>query len=1296
MPRVLGLLFILFLLATPPLRAAEPPLVRIVSTDFVLPAKFEQLGQWAVDAGYQLDWRRVESPASAIPLDGVAMLIVDSPRPADRAAIEKALGSLDQLATPWLAVGGGATGFGHLDPAVARQLIGYYAGGGEPNLRAFVAALPRALAGKDLGDLPLPQRLPATGLYHPDAPGPFATAQEFRAWAILRGDRPVAAFAISEGQIRDMQTRLLTALAASADAHGLLAAFFWYDERDPQALSKVVRQLNARVLINFTHMQDGEARKTEFEQLDVPVLQGLSERAATPDQWRASMSGITGMSAPVMLSVPEGWGISDPLVLGAVENGEVVPIPEQVELLTAKIARLVALRDKAAREKHLALFFWNYPTGEKNMAASNLNLPQTLAKLSRDLAASGYDVQEIDEKTMIAGGQALLRGLYHPETLEALAGQGLAARLPLATYKAWLAQLPSSRQAEVEARWGKPEASPAVHGDMILIPRLALGKLLILPQPPRGGNDARAYHDQASPPDHRYLATYLWIRAAAQADAIIHFGTHGTQEWTPGKDRGLWAADWPFLLLGDLPVFYPYIQDNVAEALQARRRGRAVTISHQTPAFAPSGLYEELRDIHALIHDYAQLDVGPVRDRIARDIVRQARESHLDADMGWDDDAVARDFHGYYTALHDHLHQLARTSTPLGLHVFGEPSSDDERLTTVMQQLGPAYLKVLAQDPVEAFAEDAAAIRDSVPYRILHHYLRAGGDVTAIANPALRAQIEQALAYDQNLAAPGETQALLAGLAGGFIRAGPGGDPVRNPEVPSGRNLYAFEAEKIPAQAAYEEGGRAFSRLLAAYAEKNNGALPTKIAVSLFSGETIRTLGIGEGQLLHALGLRPVWGRGGRVERLDIVPLSELGRPRIDVLVQPTSVYRDQFDAFMRLLADGIDRIAALDEDTGPAAHARALEAKLADDGMTLEQARTLSRLRIFTNAPGDYGTGLPDRLTRGGKSDAADWRDEVDLADPYIARMGYAYGARNWGLSLEATSLFARQLEGVDAAVLVRSSNLHGMVSTDHPFEHLGGLSLAVRRITGKAPDLFVTDMRDSESRVTTAGAFLSNELRVRYLNPQWIKAMQAEGYAGANAIAGVVNNLWGWQVADPASVRADQWQAMHDTYVRDNRKLEMNSFFERVHPSAQLQLVERMLEAIRRDYWQPDAATRQSLEQRRAHLQSRVAAAERAAARQLTAQGFGLTPSAPGVRVDGDSKADAPRPQPPLAQAPTPPTGRILLRQQLAPPMPSMTLRGQVPALATLLALFLAGVLLERRARRSSNLEKALHVHA
>ncbi len=488
------------------------------------------------------------------------------------------------------------------------------------------------------------------------------------------------------------------------------------------------------------------------------------------------------------------------------------------------------------------------------------------------------------------------------------------------------------------------------------------------------------------------------------------------------------------------------------------------------------------------------------------------------------------------------------------------------------------YYRALGLDPDELFAADFRALREGRAYRTLQRYLRDGGEIAKVADPRLREQLLRARELDRQLADTGELEALLAGLAGRFVAPGPGGDPIRNPQVPSGRNLFAFEADKVPTRAAYEAGAEAFGQLLESYRAEHQGRAPEKLAFSLWSSETMRHLGIVESQALHALGLRPRWDAGGRLLALDIVPAAELGRPRVDVVLQVTSVYRDQFDGFMRLLAEAIERLAALDEPGNPLArNSQALERRLRERGVEAPLAQRLSRLRLFGNAPGDYGTGVT-QLTL----DSTRWDDDSALAEQFLRRLQYAYGSRDWGVKLDGGNLFAEQLKGVQAAILSRSSTLNGVLSTDHPFEYLGGLSLAVRHLDGASPALYIADLRQRQPRTTAAAQFLASELRGRYLSPQWIAAMQREGYAGSLEMLDLANNLWGWQAADRTMVRADQWQALHDTFVMDRRELGLAAWFETHNPTAQAQIIARMAEAIRKGYWDASEQTRRELAER------------------------------------------------------------------------------------------------------------------
>ncbi|MFH5927091.1 cobaltochelatase subunit CobN [Roseomonas xinghualingensis] len=1272
----------LVLLLAPALARAEAPLVRVIASDFVLPGKFERLARWAEEAGYRVEGARVGSDAGEARdwIGGAALVILDTPRPADLARVQQRLGdALEAEGRPWIRVGGGPPASGGLPQEHARRLVGYYAAGGEANFRAMFTYLGRLRDGRVMSDLPLPQRLPRAGIYHPAARTVFASVQDYLAWGQGRwaGSAPRVAFAISDGVVTDGDTRLVDALIARAEAAGLAPVAFWFDAALEDGLRAVLVPAGADALVNLTHMQNGEARQRELAALGIPVIAAFTWREGDPAAWEASASGLGAATAATLLVTPEAWGMSDPMVVAAVSGGEVVPIPRQVEALMAKLRRLTVLRHRPAAEKRVAAMFWNYPAGEKNLSASNLNLPRSIAGMTRALGGAGYAVPVAEETRIIEAGQAMLGGLYRPEALDGLLRDGLADTIPVQRYRAWLDTLPQARRDAMLERWGAPEADRAVReidGERrFVIPRLALGNLAILPQPPRSGSPGEGYHDAALPPPHLYMAAYLWVRESWGADALIHLGTHGTQEWLPGKDRGLAAADYPFLALGDLPVLYPYIQDNVGEAMQARRRGRATTISHQTPAFAPSGLYDELRDLHALIHEYGQLEEGAVRDGTRDRILAAVRKASLQRDMGWDEGRIGGDFPGFLSALHDHLHTLSAQAMPLGLHTFGDPAVPEHRLATVIQQLGRPFLERVETEPDEVFAGSPEAFRESAAYRLLHRHLREGVPAAEVTDPDLRALVERAAALDRHLAETGEMEALLTGLAGGFVLPGPGGDPVRSPEVPSGRNLYAFEPDRLPTAAAYRAGEAALHQLVEAYRAEHGGQAPTKLAFSLWSSEAIRHLGVVESQVLHALGLRPEWDAAGRVRRLAIIPAAELGRPRVDVVVQVTSVYRDQFDGFMRLLADAVDRLAALDEPGNAVfANSAAVRNRLAGRGVAPERAATLASARIFSNAPGDYGSGLPRAVL-----DSTAYENDAPLAERFLGRLGYAYRARGWGERMEGGNLFAEQLRGVQAAVLSRSSNVNGVLSTDHPFEYLGGLSMAVRHLDGASPSLYIADLRRPEARMKGAAAFLSDELRGRYLNPQWIQSMQAEGYAGTLAMTNLANNLFGWQVSDPSMVRPDQWQALHDTVVRDSRNLGLDAWFEQHNPTAQAQVIARMAEAIRKGYWDADARTRQELAERFAELAERHGAEAGAPATRAflaaASAGFGLeAASAPEAAAQAASAA---APAQPVSEGEGTESVRGQVLQQATPTFPDPLPWSRWAALAALSLCLLAG---------------------
>lgn len=1296
---------------------AREPLVRVVAEESVLAGRMERLQAIAASARVRLEWSyldRLPEPSRQW-IAGADLLIVEAPLQSARQRVEEKIGAvLASSRVPLLEATTRRESHRGLPEREGRTLVAYYQNGGEANLRNFFAYFRAWHAREDYSKVTPPLLIPANGFYHPDAPQVFARLDDYIAWGRERWkpQAPRVAISIHASAFATLQTQLIDAVIRRSEALGQMPLPFWFDSEDADALKKLTQPARADVLINMQHMGNGRARMREFEQLDIPVLQTLNYRDGDISQWKQATSGAPSRLVAPFIAVYETWGMSDPLVIAAVENGQLAPMTDQVDAVLRKATALAALRHTKPADKRLALMFWNYPQGEKNFSASNLNVPRSLEALTRALRAAGYDVPEASEQQTIDTGQALLSVLYKHDRLDELLRRNLAATLPVKRYREWLASTAPSVRKQMLERWGDPQKHWAVRdigGEKhFVIPRWQLGKLILLPQMPRGGEPGAGYHDPALPPDHLYLAAYLYIRDSAP-HALIHFGTHGTQEWLPGKDRGLSVDDYPLLALGDLPVFYPYIQDNIGEALQAKRRGRAVIVSHQTPPFAPSGLYSELADVHTLLHEYIQLEPGAVRDRTAENLRRMIVDHSLHKDMSWTEAAMREDFEGFLTAFHDHLHGLARVSVPLGLHTLGTAPDAEHRLSTVLQQLGAEFASAVATSQTAAahqamkhppghvmpaatgnefFARDFTELQSTAPYQLLQKHLRDGVSSTAVSDENLRKLIERGVKLDRHLAANHELSALLQGLAGRFVLPGPGGDPVRNPDVPNGRNLFGFEPDKVPTRSAFEAAQESLDALIEDFGAKHAGAAPTKLAFSLWSVEAMRHMGVTEAQVLHALGLRPRWDEGGRVTALDIIPASQLKRPRIDAVIQVTGAYRDQFESFMRLLAGATERLSKLDEPGNVIAkNTRAAAQSLRKQGLDAASARRLAAVRLFGNQPGDYGVGLSDAVL-----DSTAWETDAPLAEQYLSRLQYAYGTEDWGKSTAGVNVYAEQLKGVQAAVLSRSSNLYGVLTGDDPYQFLGGLSLAVRHINGASPELYISDQRQARGRIASAASFLAEEMRTRYLNPQWIKPMQDEGYSGTLEIVDTINNLWGWQALDPSTVRADQWQSMHEVYVMDKYKLDMQQWFERHNPTAQAQILERMLEAIRKGYWDAAEQTRREIAQRWQELADRGLATGAEATREFAqemAVGFGLQPGVAPQNATSQTQST-----PDSAAARTQTVRGQVMQETTTQEQPEPLWRVWLALLAIVTCFIGGGVSQLRRSASSKRLQSSQHL--
>ncbi len=1270
----------------------------------VLSAAPVQAGKFHVldEIGKPLGWRvrylladRLSGDEGPGMFKGADLVLLDIPYDPVVEAVERKVGrALAQARTPWLKIQAERHAVKGLSEPDAKQLWLYYTNGGRRNFGNFFRYLEaRVFAGSGT-QVAAPIVFPKAGIYHPDYEGVvFERAADYFAWKKMNREArpPVVALALHQLYISSELTSFIDHTIRAIEARGAVAFAFYTpmeDERGFEKLLPLDGKPVADVLISSQIMLRSDLRRAEFDRLGIPVIQAMPYRRGDIPDWQKDAAGVHLMDVPFYLAQPEYAGVTDAMTAAANRkpDGQIVPIPGQVEAVVEKALNLVRLQRTPNADKHVALFYWNYPPGETNLGASYLNVPRSLAGTLAAMKAAGYAVEPTAAEVLVPLLQRLLRPYYREGELQALLSDGLAAALPVSKYRAWFERLPQAVRERILARWGEPEKSSMVirtAGEpLFVIPRLALGSLVAMPQPPRGerrdDKEKALYHDTAAPVNHFYLAVYLWARETFGAHALVHYGTHGTQEWMPGKERGLAATDDALLPIGDVPVIYPYIVDDVGEAVQAKRRGRALTVSHQTAPFAPAGLHNELNGLHALVHEWQSLTEGPVRAKTGERILAQARKLNFEKDLGVSEAEAKRDFPAFLQRLHDWLHELALASQPQGMHTLGTTQEAKYRLGTVMQMLGKDFIALVDPEPGEALVDDYRKLTESAAFRFLERHVQAGESLPAGADPRLAAMLDRARQYYAALDARPETASLLAALAGRHVSPGYGGDPIRNPDsLPTGRNLYGFDPSRVPTKAAFDAGREALDKLIAAY-RKKHGQAPAKLAFTLWSVETMRHFGVLEAQALYALGARPKWSEGGQVTGVELIPRDELKRPRIDVVLSATGLYRDHFPNVIRQLADAVVLAGGADEsDNAVRANTVQLAARLKASGMDSGRAERYAATRVFSNESGNYGTGINDAILESGT-----WEKEEKLAKLYLARMQYAYGAdmKDWGTKLQDLNLYSENLKGVQVAALSRTSNLYGMLTTDDPFQYLGGVSLAVRHLTGKSPELFISNLREANNpKAETAAEFLARELRTRQFHPGWIESLQREGYSGTTELLDSINNFWGWQVTAPDIARADQWQEFADVYVRDKYRLGLKDWFERANPAALAQMIERMLEAVRKDYWQADAATVRELAERYQELAAKHdVRTDNAKFSEFVARAAGYGLASPAAALP----AAAAKPQLPPSVEPAPPQVRGMKLARVMPPAPAaLQVLQQALAIALLLAAMTFGGFAEVR---------------
>ncbi len=1089
------------------------------------------------------------------------------------------------------------------------ELQKYY-GSNKENLRRFLIYVLVRHGGRDLAIEPPADADPPL-VVHPDKPDGFPDIQSFLDWSTARRgdisqmDRVVVM--AHPTHLLFQQPQVVDALIREFERRGLLAVGLTDGVKDFEAREL---EFKPEMVVHTCHGSESpETRK----KLNVPHIASLYNKAQSIEDYLdpANMDGLGSGRAHQIIS-QENIGGTQPLFVAATPRGgggeeALVPIGERVEHLADRACAMIRLRKTPAAERKIAFLYYDRDMGKAELmrgtpTGMNMNAPRSMVGILQRLGEEGYGVQNPPQDEAELLGQMKDHGrqvgVWAPAALDRLARSGKAVLIPAETYREWYeAKVPAARREALEHQWGPPPGRFMVWENAgrqyIVVPRLEFGHVLLLPQPLRGeAQDAPALaaqtHDKLTPPPHNYLATYFWLQEGFSADAMVHFGTHGSEFLLPGKGDALVRTDWCDIILGRLPNIGVWIINNLGESVPVKRRTYATIVDHLTPPVVEAELSDDLRNLQLDIEKWTGVEDGGLKEKFAQSIREQIVKLELDKDLGLDLTDGRIPTVKEIESVESHLETIANESTPVSLHVFGQIPPKDLLVPYYVRCVGKKFLDGLdaLMPPSEGLDREMAVRKkaEEAIRRVLddgyepQEALRSiGASVPAEGLSKLLtdgfAMVGQLHADLQNTG--NEFSGLLTALAGGFSEPGPGNSPDRNPgSVPTGRNMFVVNPEEIPTPQAWEIGCQLVDELLKGELEKN-GKYPNKIAFSLGPMSTYRDFGIIEAQILYLMGVRPVWDAKRVVGSVERIPAKELGRPRIDVFIQLRALYRDQLPSRMQLIDKAVRLVGSLDEPSNfVRENSQRVVGELVQGGMDPARAEYSATARMFGMPPGQMGPTWYYYLTQ----KTGNWNTREDLMKTYLEHNMNLYTEGHWGE--DAPEAYRRNIQGSEIVIRSWADNVTSPLANKYTWYIDGSLSQAITQLTGQEPQYFFADVRDpSNVRMVSAEDALNTDFHVRLFNRKWIEGMMKEGYAGADQVKVHVSNMLGWKIMREGSIRDDQWNEVVDIYVRDSKNLQVWEWFAKENPHAFQNMTHLLMEAARKGYWKADEATLREL---------------------------------------------------------------------------------------------------------------------
>ena len=1098
-----------------------------------------------------------------------------------------------------------------------------------------------------------------------------------------------------------------------ADATGLIdtlerVGYNVYPVLSLRRLLDFVREISPDAIINMAHGRLGDEVVKYLEERNILLFAPLTVNSLV-EEWEQDPMGMSGGFMSQSIVTPEIDGaIRTSALFAQYEDKEGLrhsfAVPSRLKTYVENIQKTLALKEKPNSEKRVVIYYYKGP-GQSAMNAAGMEVVPSLYNLLKKMKEEGYRVENLPanskelEKMIMAEGAVF--GTYANGVMDRFLKESHPLLISKEEYESWVKQaLRPEKYAEVVAAFGEfPGEYMSTADGKLGVSRIQFGNVVIMPQPVAGGGDNafQIVHGTDVAPPHSYVAAYLWMQYGFKADAMIHFGTHGSLEFTPKKQAALCDLDWPDRLVGSVPHLYIYSIGNVGEGMIAKRRGYGVLQSYLTPPFMESnvrGIYRNLTERIKIYNQKAYPEKGTADlkevEKAALSVKELAVSLGMHRELGLDsvlnvpyteeeilkienfaDELAAEKVTGQlytmgvpYEAARIESSVYSMATDPIAYGLFGldrlrgKADADVLKRKTIFTEryLDPAKRLVgrllNGQEKVDdgficqvagITKEELAQAREidqdrNAPKGMMAMMMAAAAKQPEVmpvkkeegghpmsgmmknmmkqkgpdaktggmqvnkgtgGNPDMSAmmkammgkkakeyskeEVNKALAimevertlknvnnYKRALqeSPDGELQSLMNALNGGYTAPSPGGDPIVNPNtLPTGRNLFAINAEETPTESAWEKGIQLAKSTIEMYQKRHNGEFPKKVSYTLWSGEFIETGGATIAQVLYMLGVEPVRDAFGRVSDLKLIPSADLGRPRIDVVVQTSGQLRDIAASRLFLVNRAVEMAAAAKNDqyeNQVAAGVLEAEKTLIDKGISPKDAREISTFRVFGGANGGYGTGIQGMVDAGDR-----WEDESEIAATYLNNMGAYYGSeKNWEKFQQFA--FEAALTRTDVVVQPRQSNTWGALSLDHVYEFMGGLNLTVRNVTGKDPDAYLSDYRNrNNNKMQEVKEAIGVESRTTIFNPSYIKEKMKGEATSAAGFAEIVRNTYGWNVMKPSVIDNEMWDEIYNVYVRDKFNLGVQDFFEKQSPAALQEITAVMMETARKGMW-------------------------------------------------------------------------------------------------------------------------------